>query len=444
MAVGIGGAREGTTGGADGMTSEVDARSSYSSSPSIPPGGSSVLAGQFAALWESGGPSPDFVSFLEAHPDATPRERLDVLLIDQEYRWQSRSTLPVDAYLRAFPSIAERPDDVDALVRAELWLGREPNGPIGPIDPPCSGPLPIPSSGVSRTKSPPSGSGFLTSVAPGALDDHETFPPHPTVSFEEPVSHGESTDADFSLDTDFQQVPPYVLPPADSIAVPDWLAGSSRFTVQGRLGKGGMGVVYRVIDHDRGELVALKTMRRIDPRALYRFKQEFRTLADLSHPNLVNLYELVAVDDQWFFTMELIEGIDFIRYVRSTGDPFAAVTSAGPADLDDERIVPRLPAGQALGVEREGRLRQVLGQLAAGIEALHEAGKLHRDIKPTNVLVTAPDEWRSWTSASRPTWDPRAGTRTTRSRSSARLLIWLPSKEPGGLSSRRATGTVSV
>ena len=97
-------------------------------------------------------------------------------------------------------------------------------------------------------------------------------------------------------------------------AVPS--AGTVRFTIQDRLGAGGMGVVYRAFDRDRGETVALKTMRRIDPLALYRFKNEFRTLADLTHPNLVNLFELIAVGDLWFFTMEVIDGVDLVSFVR--------------------------------------------------------------------------------------------------------------------------------
>lgn len=74
-------------------------------------------------------------------------------------------------------------------------------------------------------------------------------------------------------------------------------------------------MVYRAFDRERGETVALKTMRQVDPVALYRFKHEFRTLADLTHPNLVSLYELIAVGDLWFFTMELIDGIDFISFL---------------------------------------------------------------------------------------------------------------------------------
>ncbi len=134
------------------------------------------------------------------------------------------------------------------------------------------------------------------------------------------------------------------------------------------LGQGGMGLVYLARDLKRGRTVALKTMQWIEPSALYRFKQEFRLLADLSHPNLVTLYELYS--DGWlcFFTMELLDGVPFLTYVRGS--------AARPAA--DYRLAP----------EGEARLREGLRQLGEGLTALHRANVLHRDVKPANVLVT--------------------------------------------------------
>src|ERR1019366_3348832 len=70
--------------------------------------------------------------------------------------------------------------------------------------------------------------------------------------------------------------------------------GTARYEVVDRLGWGGMGVVYEVLDRERGERVALKTLQRFTPAALYLFKLEFRTLADVHHTNLVRLHEMVC------------------------------------------------------------------------------------------------------------------------------------------------------
>src|SRR4029078_2561363 len=77
-----------------------------------------------------------------------------------------------------------------------------------------------------------------------------------------------------------------------------------------------MGVVYEALDRERNSRVALKTLRTLDATAVLRFKNEFRWLQDLQHPNLVSLGELFSEDGQWFFTMELIDGVDFLHWVR--------------------------------------------------------------------------------------------------------------------------------
>src|SRR5215216_4703068 len=90
-----------------------------------------------------------------------------------------------------------------------------------------------------------------------------------------------------------------------------------RFTLIRRLGEGTFGVVYEAEDKRERKRVALKMLR--DPRAewIHRFKREFRALHDLRHRNLVMLDELFCVADRWFFTMELLEGSDIIRYTRA-------------------------------------------------------------------------------------------------------------------------------
>jgi hypothetical protein len=133
--------------------------------------------------------------------------------------------------------------------------------------------------------------------------------------------------------------------------------GTERFAVLRCLGAGGMGVVYEVEDRRQGTRVALKTLRHFSAPMLVRLKHEFRALAGLHQRNLVTLGELVEDGGQWFFTMELVDGIDFLRHVRP-----------------DERL-------------DEARLRATLGEIADGLDALHRAGRVHRDLKPSNVLV---------------------------------------------------------
>jgi len=175
--------------------------------------------------------------------------------------------------------------------------------------------------------------------------------------------------------------------------------GTRRFAVQRRLGSGGFGDVFQVLDRERNSVVALKTLRRMDPDALYRFKKEFRTLADLVHPNLVALYELLAEGEEWFFTMELVQGSDFLQFLRGAEWRAQPLGTQQSNESDDtvslavpEVPVERAPPAPARALAgpppRMERMRSALIQLAEGLMAVHQAGKLHRDIKPSNVLVT--------------------------------------------------------
>ncbi len=171
--------------------------------------------------------------------------------------------------------------------------------------------------------------------------------------------------------------------------------GSDRYEVLRSLGEGGTGCVYEAYDRQRRERVAIKTLRHVDAGALYRFKQEFRTLADVRHPNLVQLHELVADDkDHILFSMELVQGSDFLRYVSGSVGPVPTGESAVRPVVRDPRgrgLSPpqndRAP-GEHRSIVDYNRLRSALIQLVEGIAALHAAGKLHRDLKPFNVRVT--------------------------------------------------------
>ncbi len=148
-------------------------------------------------------------------------------------------------------------------------------------------------------------------------------------------------------------------PLTDPVLPPRTFQGTDRFRPVALLGRGSMGVVYRVHDRETGTDVALKTLVVHDPDDVYRLKNEFRSLAGVVHRNLAELHELFVDEQECFFTMELVDGVNFIDYVRG-----------GAGGMDYERL-----AG-------------VLRQLVSGLAALHAEGKLHRDVKPSNVLVT--------------------------------------------------------
>ncbi len=127
-----------------------------------------------------------------------------------------------------------------------------------------------------------------------------------------------------------------------------------RFVRHRLLGFGGFGTVYQAYDREQETTVAIKILDRTDQQSIDRFKNEFRMLADVADANLVRLYELFSIDRCWFFSMEFIDGFDFVTFVRNS-----------PQSL--------LP---------------LFLQLAHGVSALHSAGILHCDLKPSNVLVT--------------------------------------------------------
>ncbi len=136
---------------------------------------------------------------------------------------------------------------------------------------------------------------------------------------------------------------------------------AGRYEVKEILGMGGMGVVYRALDRELGEAVAIKTLRAdtvgADGVALERFKQEIRLARKITHRNVVRTYDLGEVSGTYYLTMEYVEGTSLKQLIQSRG---------------------RLPVPVTLTVGK---------QLCRALEVAHEQGVIHRDIKPQNIVV---------------------------------------------------------
>ncbi len=164
---------------------------------------------------------------------------------------------------------------------------------------------------------------------------------------------------------------------------------TERFEAKARLGTGACGVVYSAWDRARGEAVALKVLREVSPISLPPFKREFRALRDLRHDNLVGLHELFVERNRWFFTMDLIEGQQLLPNTvhgthATTPDAHAVTARLEPSELGQVALAATDSRAPALP---PAVIRSRFAQLAQGLAAIHGAGRLHRDVKPSNVMV---------------------------------------------------------
>src|SRR5438093_10487844 len=137
---------------------------------------------------------------------------------------------------------------------------------------------------------------------------------------------------------------------------------AGRYRIVSIAGVGGMGVVYRARDEERGVDVAVKVLRQdlgSDQRVLERFRSELRSARQVTHKNVVRLHDIGEHEGMRFLTMDYVEG-------RSLSE---ILEREGPMALD-----------RAAGIVR---------QVAEGLQAAHDKGIVHRDLKPGNILIDA-------------------------------------------------------
>src|SRR6516162_10261531 len=161
------------------------------------------------------------------------------------------------------------------------------------------------------------------------------------------------------------------------------------------LGKGGMGVVYRARHLRLKRLVALKRLRSQSGPELARSRAEAEVLAQLQHPNIVQIFELVEQEGHAYLAMELVEGGSLSQ--RLTGKP-----------------------------QPPRRTAELLEMLARAVQYAHDRGIVHRDLKPTNVLLMS-------------SYDPTgSGDGKAASPVRSRLTEWVPKLTDFGIAKRLA------
>ena len=162
------------------------------------------------------------------------------------------------------------------------------------------------------------------------------------------------------------------------------------YRVIDEIGRGGMGVVYKVQHLKTGQLCALKmvlpeNMREEADRL--RFKREFRAMQRVDHPNVVRVYESGSERNRPYFTMELIRGTPLFEWIDQ-GQKLITT----PLRKSGDQAWPKQKQAKLNDEARVERIRSAFEQLAKALAAIHRHRIVHRDLKPDNIFVTEKGE----------------------------------------------------
>jgi WD40 repeat protein/serine/threonine protein kinase len=142
------------------------------------------------------------------------------------------------------------------------------------------------------------------------------------------------------------------------------------YELESEIARGGMGVVYRARQRSLNRTVAIKMILAGDlatPESVQRFRMEAQAAAGLQHPGIVPIYEIGECESQHYFSMELVEGASLAEC------------------LDEFRLKPDAPPSERRQQERV--IAELIAQVARALDFAHQRGVLHRDVKPSNILI---------------------------------------------------------
>ncbi|MEZ6060016.1 MAG: serine/threonine-protein kinase [Planctomycetaceae bacterium] len=267
-------------------------------------------------------------TFLAAHPEASVREILDVVLIDQRAKWQSEPGPRVEEYLQRFPQLAEDDDTLLDLLYGEVRARRKLGFTVRPDQ--------------LAERFPQVADDLLTQLeVAGWLDDR----------------CGREEMADTIAGVRQPSMPSAA--DRESPDLPDGQTDFGEYRLIERIGRGGMGVIYRAQHRVLGQTVAIKMLsfdRLNSNEEFQRFQNEIQAVALFNHSNILPIFEVGECDGTPFFTTRLLERgslADNHQQFRHQPKTIATLAAA----------------------------------MARAVHHAHQRGVLHRDLKPSNILI---------------------------------------------------------